>query len=78
MAAHLSPERLKPQQNVVRQAVLNEARSWLGTPYQHQASLKGCGCDCLGLLRGIWRALYGDEPETAPDYSSDWAETSGQ
>jgi NlpC/P60 family putative phage cell wall peptidase len=39
--------------------ILEEARSWIGTPYQHQASLKGVGCDCIGLVRGVWRAVYG-------------------
>ena len=50
---------------------LAEARAWLGTPYRHQASVKGAGCDCLGLLRGVWRGLYGDEPEEVPVYPSD-------
>lgn len=54
--------------------IVAEARSWIGTPYRHQASLKGTGCDCLGLVRGVWRALYGDEPERVPPYSRDWAE----
>ncbi len=57
-----------------RGAILQEARSWIGTPYQHQASAKGAGCDCLGLVRGVWRALHGDEPERLPAYSPDWAE----
>lgn len=51
------------------------AASWMGTPYQHQASQKGQGTDCLGLVRGIWRELYGSEPEVPPPYSPDWAET---
>jgi NlpC/P60 family putative phage cell wall peptidase len=55
-------------------AILAEARRWIGTPYMHRASLRGVGCDCLGLVRGVWRALYGPEPEIAPDYSPDWAE----
>jgi NlpC/P60 family putative phage cell wall peptidase len=59
---------------VARDAIVAEARSWIGTPYKHQASLKGVGCDCLGLLRGVWRALYGDEPEPVPAYAPDWAE----
>ena len=50
------------------------ARSWIGTPYVHQASVKGAGCDCLGLLRGVWRELNGKEPELPPPYSPDWAE----
>lgn len=58
--------------------VIAEARLWLGTPYLHQASLKGSGTDCLGLLRGVWRAVYGDEPEPVPAYTADWAEPSGQ
>lgn len=61
-----------------RDAVLDEARRWIGTPYRHQASRRGAGSDCLGLLRGIWRALYGAEPQAMPPYSADWAETSGR
>lgn len=60
-----------------RHAVLAEAREWIGTPYQHQASLKGVGCDCLGLVRGVWRAIYGPEPEASPAYTPDWAERHG-
>lgn len=58
--------------------IIAEARSWIGTPYRHQASLKGMGCDCLGLVRGVWRALNGPEPEAAPAYSADWAEAGGK
>ncbi|GJD42903.1 hypothetical protein AFCDBAGC_0745 [Methylobacterium cerastii] len=56
-------------------AVEAEARRWLGTPYRHQASLLGVGCDCLGLLRGVWRGLLGDEPEAPPPYAGTWAES---
>jgi len=55
-------------------AVLEIARAWLGTPYLHQSSVQGVGCDCLGLARGIWRALHGDEPWEVPPYSRDWGE----
>lgn len=53
------------------------ARGWIGTPYLHQTSLKGAGCDCLGLLRGVWREVVGPEPETVPAYSMDWSEPQG-
>jgi NlpC/P60 family putative phage cell wall peptidase len=53
------------------------ARGWIGTPYRHQASLKGVGCDCLGLIRGVYRELYGAETEPVPPYASDWAEACG-
>jgi NlpC/P60 family putative phage cell wall peptidase len=57
-----------------RSAIVAEARAWIGTPYRHQASLKGVGCDCLGLVRGVWRAIVGAEPEAVPAYAPDWAE----
>jgi NlpC/P60 family putative phage cell wall peptidase len=50
------------------------ARRWLGTPYVHQASVRGAGADCLGLVRGIWREVAGDEPEVPPHYTPDWGE----
>lgn len=31
------------------------ARQWLGTPFKWEASLKGVGCDCRGLLTGVAR-----------------------
>jgi NlpC/P60 family putative phage cell wall peptidase len=65
-------------QFVTRSAIVAEARAWIGTPYRHQASLKAIGCDCLSLIRGVWRAVVGDEPEPAPPYAPDWAEASGQ
>ncbi len=55
-------------------AAVAEARLWIGTPYVHQAATRGAGADCLGLLRGVWIALYGAEPETVPPYTQDWAE----
>ncbi len=45
-----------------RDAVVAAARKYIGTPYHHQAALCGAGCDCLGLIRGVWRDLYGSEP----------------
>jgi NlpC/P60 family putative phage cell wall peptidase len=58
-------------------AVVLAARAWIGTPYLHQASVRGAGCDCLGLLRGVWREVFGEEPEAVPPYSMDWAEPQG-
>lgn len=58
--------------------VIAEARQWLGTPYVHQASVRGVGCDCLGLLRGVWRQVLGPEPEVVPSYTRDWSEALGR
>ena len=62
----------------VREQVMTEARGWIGTPYRHQASRKGIGTDCLGLIRGVWREVYGREPQSAPPYTPDWAEALGE
>ena len=55
-----------------------EAKRWIGTPYRHQASAFGAGTDCLGLIRGVWRALIGHEPEIIEAYTSDWLEPTGE
>jgi NlpC/P60 family putative phage cell wall peptidase len=59
-------------------AVVAEARAWIGTPYVHQASMRGAGADCLGLLRGVWRAVVGAEPVAVPPYSRDWGEAGAE
>lgn len=66
-----------PDQYGLRQAVVDEAFLWIGTPYRHQASFREVGADCLGLVRGVWRTIYGSEPEAPPPYTPDWAEASG-
>ncbi|MEO9575992.1 MAG: NlpC/P60 family protein [Tateyamaria sp.] len=59
-------------------AIVHEARAWIGTPYVHQQATKRGGCDCLGLIRGIWRDVIGSEPERLPAYSMDWSEPQGE
>lgn len=54
--------------------VVARARAWIGTPYRHQASCRGAGSDCLGLIRGLWREIHGVEPEPVPPYTPDWSE----
>ncbi|RCW85772.1 NlpC/P60 family protein [Paracoccus lutimaris] len=57
--------------------IVQAARGWIGTPYVHQASVKGGGTDCLGLVRGVWREFFGIEPEAMPAYTPDWGEIGG-
>lgn len=40
-----------------RQQVYECAQTWIGTPFHHQARLKGVGVDCLGLIIGVAREL---------------------
>lgn len=42
---------------VLNDAIIDEARSWVDTPYHHQGRLKGVGVDCVGLVIGVGRAL---------------------
>lgn len=58
--------------------VVTLARAWIGTPYRHQGATRGAGCDCLGLVRGLWRELCGGEPAPVPPYTPDWAEPGGE
>jgi len=55
-----------------RVRIVSIARRWIGTEYRHQASLEGVGADCLGLFRGVWRELFGQEPAELPVYNPDW------
>ena len=66
-----------PSPLLARQEIVSAARLWLGTPYHHQASVRGVGTDCLGLVRGVWRDLFGTDAERPPAYSRDWAEATG-
>lgn len=61
-----------------RAEVVAEARKWLKTPYHHQAMKLGAGVDCLGLVRGVYVGLYGDDPEQPPAYSPEWGESDGR
>ena len=55
-----------------RAAVVAEARSWIGTPYHHQADIKGAGVDCAMILVRVWVDL-GLVPAFDPrPYPIDW------
>ncbi|MFV2093151.1 MAG: NlpC/P60 family protein, partial [Hyphomicrobiales bacterium] len=62
----------------MRQQIVGTARGWIGTPYHHQASVRGVGCDCLGLVRVVYREVLGHEPASPPPYTPDWAEALGR
>lgn len=40
------------EQPMTREGLLQVVRTWIGTPYHHQARLKGVGADCIGELYG--------------------------
>ncbi len=49
--------------------IIAATRGWIGTPYRHQASVLGVGCDCLGLIRGVWQEIYGEPAIEIPPYA---------
>lgn len=56
--------------------IINESRTWIGTPYQHQCSKKGVACDCVGLIKGLWE-FVNNEVITPEPYSYDWGDSNG-
>lgn len=57
-----------------RQAVIQEALTWLRTPFHHQAAIKGVGVGCGTLLIEVYRAVGIDTPsiEECGFFSRDW------
>jgi NlpC/P60 family putative phage cell wall peptidase len=71
-------EVLSDRTKKIQELVVSTARSWIGTPYHHQMAVKGAGCDCLGLVRGVYEEIYGKPAEPPPPYTRDWAEATGR
>lgn len=43
--------------SITRDQIIEEAKTWIGTPIQHQGRLKGVGVDCVGFVSGVFMAL---------------------
>ena len=57
----------------LEQTVVDEARSWILTPYHSQQRVKGVGVDCAQLLIGVYVNARAIEPTNGPEYySPDW------
>lgn len=55
-----------------RQAVVAEAKSWLGTPYHHMARKKGVGVDCAMLPAEVYAACGMIPAQDVTFYPADW------
>lgn len=55
-----------------RAAVVEEAESWLGTPYHHQGRVKGAGVDCLQILIAVYGSLGLVGDVDPGNYTPDW------
>jgi cell wall-associated NlpC family hydrolase len=56
-----------------RQHVLDEARTWLGTPYHHKGRSKGVGVDCGGILYEVFKDHIIGWSDFPSFYPEDWA-----
>jgi NlpC/P60 family putative phage cell wall peptidase len=52
---------------MTRDQIIEAARSWIGTPWHHQARLKGVGVDCVGLIVGVCQEM-GISVQDTTDY----------
>lgn len=55
-----------------REVVRDIARSWVGTPYQHRAALRGVGVDCARILIEVYAEAGLIAPFDPGKYSRDW------
>ena len=56
----------------VREKIVAEVQTWLGTPYHHQADVKGAGVDCGMILVRVYHTS-GLIPDIDPrPYPHDW------
>ena len=56
----------------MRNKVVQEARTWLGTPYHHHAAVKGVGVDCAQVLIEVYANAGVVEKIDVGDYPHDW------
>jgi cell wall-associated NlpC family hydrolase len=72
LAAHALIAHLPLEEQQQRLDVVQEAMTWLHTPYHHAARIKGAGVDCGMFLAEVYEQT-GVMPHVVPDeYPPDW------
>ena len=56
-----------------RKRILAEAESWLGTPFHHEARVKGVGVDCGNFVYAVYNAVFPGFPPLPKNYPEDWS-----
>lgn len=56
----------------LRNRVVKEAIEWIGTPFHHEARVKGAGVDCLQILAAVYHAAGIVSHIDVPHYPMDW------
>jgi hypothetical protein len=57
---------------ITRQQIVNEARKWVGTPFQHQGRTRGKAVDCVGLVLSVADNLTLSDVQGMPFLRSDY------
>lgn len=59
---------------MIREDIVQEARTWLGTPFIHQGMVKGAGVGCGTLLIAVYGGigLPVPDPKTLGYFPRDW------
>lgn len=55
-----------------RERVVEVAREWLGTPFHHEARVRGAGVDCCQLLIAVYSELELIEAVQLQPYALNW------
>jgi hypothetical protein len=55
----------------LRQRLVEEAKSWIGTPFVHHQCVKGAGVDCCTILTAVYDSALGIHIEL-PHYDVQW------
>lgn len=59
-------------EQIQRASVVSAASAWLGTPFLHDAEIRGIGVDCAHLIKAVYAQLGLMPDITFPKYSVDW------
>lgn len=58
---------------MTRKCVVEEAKTWVGTPYHHYAGVKGVGTDCAFIMIKVFAHCGLIKDFIPPLYPIDWA-----
>jgi cell wall-associated NlpC family hydrolase len=64
---------MNENEEFVRQLIVEEAKTWLGTPYVSNGAIKGAGVDCAMILLKIFSDLKLIEYFDPRPYPAQWA-----
>jgi cell wall-associated NlpC family hydrolase len=55
-----------------RQRIIEIALTWMGTPYHHQAAVRGAGCDCITFIAEVFEEAGIVTDIKLPPYAMQW------